>query len=127
MAHRFTISMSDDLFEAAELLRKRRKYRTQSEYIAGLVRYDGQSQRDHLLTAEWAALSGYERDALDAAILQQVKTEKGVRGSWLEHRIEEIVKRYYEAGKEPPTIKEVATHLAHELTKENTGAEAGPK
>lgn len=120
MAHRFTITISDDLFEAAELLRKRRHYRTQSEYIQGLVRYDGQSQRDHLLTAEWAALTGIERDKLDEAILKQVKTEKGVRGSWLECQIDKIVRSYYEAGKPAPTTKQVAKELGRKIIEENT-------
>lgn len=114
MAKRVTITLSDDLHEAAELLRKARKYRTTTEYVQGLIRYDGQSQREHHLTAEWAALSGYERDRLDAAILRQVQSGKGVRGSWLEARIEEIVKRHLAAG-ETPMTKQVAAELAQEL------------
>jgi Arc/MetJ-type ribon-helix-helix transcriptional regulator len=111
MPKRITITLSDDLAEAADLLRKRRRYRSASEYIQGLIRYDGQSQRDHHLTAEWAAFSPYERDALDAAILRQVKSGKGVRGSWLEARIEEIVKAHLAGGGKPAT-KDVAAELA---------------
>ena len=111
MPKRITITLSDDLFEAADLLRKRRRYRSASEYVQGLIRYDGQAQKDHHLTAEWAAFSPYERDALDAAILRQVKSGKGVRGSWLEARIEEIVKAHPAAGKTPAT-RDVAAELA---------------
>jgi len=116
MPKRITITLSDALHTASDLLRKRRKYRTLSEYFAALARYDGQSQREHHLTAEWAALSGYERDALDAAILRQVESGQGLRGSWLESRIEEIVKRHLAAGHTPAT-KEVAAELAEEIAK----------
>jgi Arc/MetJ-type ribon-helix-helix transcriptional regulator len=116
MAKRFTVTLSDDLHEAAEMLRKARKYRSLSEYVAALVRYDGQSQREHHLTAEWAALDGYERDRLDNAILRQVKSGEGLRGSWLEARIAEIVKKHLAEGKTPST-KEVATELAREVGK----------
>jgi len=115
MPKRITISLSDELAAAVELLRKRRRYRTASEYFVALARYDGQTQRDHHLTAEWAALSGYERDRLDAAILRQVETGAGLKGSWLEHRIEEIVRRHLAAG-HTPAAREVATDLARELS-----------
>jgi Arc/MetJ-type ribon-helix-helix transcriptional regulator len=117
MAKRFTITVSDDLYQAAELLRKSRKYRSLSEYVAALIRYDGQSQREHHLTAEWAAFTGWERDRLDAAILKQVQSGKGIRGSWLEARIAEIVKKHLAAGK-TPSKKEVAEELAREISKE---------
>jgi metal-responsive CopG/Arc/MetJ family transcriptional regulator len=119
MPKRITITLSDDLHAAANLLRKRRKYRTLSEYFAALARYDGQSQRDHHLTAEWAAMSGHERDRLDAAILRQVETGKGVRGSWLEARIDECVKRHLAAG-QTPTTTEVAVELAQKIAEEGT-------
>jgi Arc/MetJ-type ribon-helix-helix transcriptional regulator len=114
MAKRITVTLSDALATAAEALRKRRKYRTASEYVAALIRYDGQTQREHHLTAEWAALTGYERDKLDEAILRQVESGKGVRGSWLEATIEEIVLRHLKSG-QPPTTKEVAAELAAKL------------
>ena len=114
MPKRITITLSDDLFTASEHLRKRRRYRTASEYIQALIRYDGQTQREHHLTAEWAALSPYERDALDAAILRQVNSGEGVRGSWLEARINAIVQERLEAGRTPET-REVATELAQDL------------
>lgn len=115
MAKRVTLTLSDDLAAAAELLRKKQKYRTLSEYVQGLVRYDGQTQRDHLLTAEWAALSGYERDRLDAGILKTVQAGKGLRGSWLEAMIEEIVKRHLEQTGRAPTVKEVAAAVAESI------------
>lgn len=109
----FTVRLSESLFEAAEILRKRagRHYRSKSEYVQNLIRYDAQTQRDHLLTAEWAALSGYERDALDAALLRQVQSGEGIRGSWLEARIEEIVTRLL-AEQRNPSVQAVAGELA---------------
>lgn len=124
MPKRITITLSEDLAQAAELLRKRRKYRTMSEYLAALVRYDGQSQREHHLTAEWAALTGYERDRLDAAILRQVQSGEGLRGSWLEALIQEIVARRVAAGGAPPTTREVAAELAQRIA---DGVPAGKK
>lgn len=114
MAKRITVTLSDDLAAAAELLRKRRKYRTASEYVAALIRYDGQTQREHHLTGEWAALSPYERDRLDAAILKQVESGKGARGSWLEATIEEIILMHLKKG-QPPTTREVASELGSRL------------
>jgi len=90
-----TIGFSPDLLEAAEILRKRRRYRKISEYIQGLARYDAQTQREHAFSAEWAALSPAERDLLDAAFLKQVKAGEGIRGSWLEARIYEIIMEVY--------------------------------
>lgn len=115
MPKRSTVTLTDDLAEAAEILRLRRRYRSFSEYVNGLIRYDGQSQKEHHLTADWAALDGYERDRLDAAILEQVKSGKGVLGSWLEAKIHEIVKRHIEAGT-VPTKKQVASELAHKIS-----------
>jgi Arc/MetJ-type ribon-helix-helix transcriptional regulator len=114
MAKRVTVTLSEDLQQAAELLRKRRKYRTFTEYVQALIRYDGQTQREHQLTGEWAALTGYERDRLDNAILRQVESGKGARGSWIEATIEEIVLRHMKAG-QPPNAKEVAAELAAKL------------
>lgn len=116
MPKRITITLSDDLFAASENLRKRRRYRTASEYIQALIRYDGQTQREHHLTAEWAALSPHERDLLDAAILRQVNSGEGVRGSWLEARINAIVQERLEAGRTPAT-QEVAAALAQDLSR----------
>lgn len=117
MAKRVTITLSDDLYSAAEHLRQRRRYRTFSEYFQGLVRYDGQSQREHHLTAEWAALSPYERDRLDSAILRQVMSGNGLLGSWLEAKIAEIVKANLAEGKTPEK-RDVAAQLAQRIAAE---------
>ena len=116
MPKRFSITLSDDLYEAVKILMKRRKYRTLTEYLAALARYDGQSQREHHLTAEWAAMEGHERDALDARILALVQSGKGVTGSWLEARIATIIKEHL-AHDHVPTKKEVATQLARDIAK----------
>lgn len=119
MAKRIPATVSDDLYEAAEILRKRRRYRNKSEYVQGLIRYDAQTQRDHHLTAEWAALSPHERDRMDAALLRQVQSGEGIKGSWLEHRIEDIVKRHMEKG-EAPTVKQVAGELAQTIIEQTS-------
>lgn len=114
MAKRFTVTLSDDLYEAMLILRKRRKYRGKSEYLTALIRYDGQAQKEHLLTSEWAALSPPERDQLDAAILRQVKSGKGVLGSWLEATISDIVRAHVAAGR-TPNVKQVALEVAQRI------------
>lgn len=89
------IGFSPDLLDATEILRQRRRYRTISEYIQGLARYDAQTQREHALSADWAVLSPSRRDQLDAGFLMQVKAGEGTRGSWLEARIYEIIMQVY--------------------------------
>lgn len=115
MPKRITVTLSDDLHEASELLRRKNRYRTLSEYIQNLVRYDAQSQREHLLTAEWAALSPAERDMLDARLLALVKSGKGVRGSWLEARIEAIVTRIFDERGANMTKAQIVEMLAREI------------
>jgi hypothetical protein len=128
MSKRIHPTFSDDLYEAAELLRERRMYRNVSEYLAGLVRYDAISQREHLLTAEWAALGGHERDLLDAGLLEKVKSGETVRGSWLKAQIHDIVKEIYGRDPEkPPTIPEVAKELGRKLSAECRGKKNGTK
>jgi len=114
MPKRITITASDELAEAIEILRRRRHYRTISEYFVALARYDGQTQREHHLTNEWAALTGYERDRLDAGILRLVQGGKGIRGSWIEACIDESIKRHLDAG-HTPTAKEVAADVAQKI------------
>jgi hypothetical protein len=113
-----SITFSDALFAAAKILSKRRKYRGIPEYLNALVRYDGQTQRDHVLTDEWAAMDAAERDRLDEAILRQVKTGKGVRGSWLEARMEAIIRKIMAERTEPPTVKEVTHELARAIAEQ---------
>ena len=117
MARR-SISWSPWIDDAAELLRKKkgRTYRTLSEYIAALVRYDGMSQREHSLTAEWAALTGYESDRLDQGILALVQEGQGTKGSWLTHEIERIIERML-ATNTVPTPEAVKTELARAVVK----------
>lgn len=114
MAKKFSVYLSDDLHEAMEILRKRRKYRGHSEYLAALIRYDGQTQKEHHLTTEWAALSPAERDMLDASILKLVQSGEGKRGSWLEAAIVDIVRQQLAAGNVPDK-KQVAAELAKRL------------
>jgi Arc/MetJ-type ribon-helix-helix transcriptional regulator len=111
MPKRITITLSDSLAEAAEMLRKKRRYRSASEYIQGLIRYDGQTQKEHHLSAEYAAMSPWERDRLDDAILRQVQSGKGVKGSWLEARIREAVKSLSDKNGRAPTEDEVVEEL----------------
>lgn len=124
MAKKFTVNLSDDLYEAMELLRQRRKYRPGSEYLAALIRYDGQTQREHSLTTEWAALSPTERDMLDANILALVKSGKGQRGSWLEATIVDIVKAELSRGNVPEK-RQVAAELAKRIAQTNEASKDG--
>lgn len=110
---RLHLTYSDPLAKAAKRRRKDLKYRTDSEYHAALVRYDCQTLKDHHISQEFAALDGWERDRLDAAILRQVESGKGIHGSWLEARIDASVKKHLDAG-HVPTPKQVASDLARD-------------
>lgn len=111
---RLHLTLSEPLAKAAKRRRKDLKYRTDSEYIAGLVRYDCQTQKEHHISQEFAALDGWERDRLDAAILRQVESGVGIHGSWIEARIDASVKKHLDAG-HVPTPKQVASDIARDI------------
>lgn len=112
MSKKFLVTLSEDLGKAAEILKKQNRYRTLSEYVNGLIRYDAMVQRPHRLSKEHAAMTAYERDALDADLFKQVKSGKGAKGSMFEARIEEAVRRLVEETGMIPTKNEVAERLA---------------
>ncbi len=115
MPKRITVTLSDDLGEVESILRKRRHYRSGSEFFQGLLRYDAQTQMDHPLTAEWAAFSPEERDMLDAALLTQVKTGEGVKGSWFKAAIRDAVKEWIDENRDLPHTKDIAVMLAKKI------------
>lgn len=74
MSKKVLITFSEDLATAADILRKRRKLRSISEYVQCLVRDDGQKQEKNDEFHCVAIMSGYERDRFDAGILRQVRS-----------------------------------------------------
>lgn len=70
---RVTITLSEPLYEVAEILRRKNKYRSMSEYFVALVRCDSKDHCRHDELTTVASLNGYERDRLDAAILNSIK------------------------------------------------------
>lgn len=112
MSKKFLVTLSNELGETAEILKKRNRYRTLSEYVNGLIRYDAMVQRPHRLSKEHATMTLSERDMLDADLLKQVKTGKGLRGSMFEARVEEAVRKLTEETGMIPTKDEVAEWLA---------------
>lgn len=117
MPTRFSVTLSDELHEVARILRRRNHYRTLTEYFEGLIRDDGQGRREHRLTAEWAELSGDERDALDKAILRKVRSNDTTSRAWLEAKIEACIMRHVQNGKEPAS-QQVAEEVAKEIAEE---------
>lgn len=116
MPVRPTITLSDDLNTVAEIRRKQLGYRTKREYVEGLIRYDGITMKEHRVTAIWAAMDGHERDAMDAAILRQVKSGRdGEHRSYLEAEIRRAVAELQMTGVDPTTqavAKKVSKRIA---------------
>lgn len=112
MARRITITLSDELAELAEIRRKNCHYRTLPEYFIGLVRYDGITQKEHLLSEEWAALTPVERDTLDASLLDKVKAGVGEGGSLLKKLAYDAVMEINGAGAKEPRITAVIRKVA---------------
>ena len=73
IATRQTVNLSPDLAEALEIMRKRFRYRTISEYLGTLIRNDGMQPANHEGLAVVASLRGYERDAFDRRLLERLK------------------------------------------------------
>lgn len=115
MAVRKNLTFSPSLLQAMEALKHRHKYRTLSEYVQGLVRYDAQTQRDHTLSAEWASLDHEEQSFLDAAFLALVESGQGIKGTVLEDHIRHFVQSSFAAQKPEPTIKEVAMAIGRAI------------
>lgn len=115
MPVRPTITLSDDLNTVAEIRRKQLGYRSKREYVEGLIRYDGITMKDHLVTAIWAAMDGHERDAMDATILRQVTSGRdGEHRSFIQEEIRRAVAELQMAGIDP-TTKAVAKKVAKRI------------
>ena len=118
MAVRKNLTFSPFLLKAMELLRIRHKYRTLSEYVQGLVRYDAQTQRDHTFSTEWASLNPREQSLLDAALLDLVKSGEGLNGKVIGAYMREFVQKAFAAGKPEPTVEQVAVALGRTIGEE---------
>jgi len=108
--------MSEPLFEAFRLLRRDLHYRTDSEMICGFTRYQGISQQPHKLTEDWANMTGYERDQLDAGILELVQTKAATKGSWLKALIYECIMEVNGEGAKSPRVNEVMDMLPKKIS-----------
>ncbi len=73
MSKRVFATMSDELWDAMQLMRRAAGFARESDFIAALVRE--QAMHDHDLTTvrQFAAFTGYERDKLDAQMLLRVR------------------------------------------------------
>jgi hypothetical protein len=113
MGKKVQATLSDELFEAGEILRERRGYRNWSEYLASFVRHDAMVQpSEHKITEPIAIMKAAERDELDGKLLEMVKSEKGERGSWMKKCIYDTIKELMaESGGCEPRIHEVEARL----------------
>jgi predicted TIM-barrel enzyme len=114
MAKKVAATLSDDLYEAGNLLRRARGYRNWSEYLASFVRHDCMVQTtEHGLTEPIAAMEAKERDEMDAKLLEMVKSGKGERGSWLRKVIYDTIKELMvENGGYEPMVRDVEKRLS---------------
>jgi hypothetical protein len=74
---------------------RRERYRSLSELVASFLRHWALSQMPQSLTGEWAALPPDERDAIDARLLELVRSGVGEKGSWLNARIYDAIKEIH--------------------------------
>ncbi len=121
MAHRFTVNISDELYEAMQILKKRNRYRSDSEIVCALIRYDAQCQKEHYLTIAWAAMTPAERDLLDKALLKQVKSGAGIRSSWIDSKIKEAAKNHIKSHGTEPTTHDIGAQLAKDIVEQAKG------
>lgn len=77
--------------EAATIRRKRTGYKTESDYLQSLARYDCACNVAHRHSALWDKLSAHERDAMDAALLAGVKENKRPMTSRTKERCWEVM------------------------------------
>jgi hypothetical protein len=101
MSKQINITVSDDLYEAIEILRKRNRYRSKREYLEGMARFDAMIQKEHVLSLDYASLDGWERDRLDSNLLALVKSGKGKKGEWFENQIRKAVESLAHEGVQP--------------------------
>src|SRR4051812_47311749 len=64
-------------------------YKTKTEYLTGLIRYDLLTRKPHAATSGISALSRAEQDKIDDEIARMFHDGETLNGSWFEHRIKE--------------------------------------
>ncbi len=64
-------------------------YRTKTEYLVGLIRYDLLTRKPHTATAGISELSRAEQDRIDDEIARMFQSGETLNGSWFEHRVKE--------------------------------------
>lgn len=112
MPQRISAVLSDPLYEIAKELRKRNRYRSWPEVLQGFLRYWALTQADHHLSTEWAAMTGPERDALDAGLLEALRNKEVTKGSWLKSEIFAAVDEWIRENESYPRTKPIAEKLA---------------
>ena len=104
-----SLRLPADLAEAAEIRAKLLGYKSWTDYLKALIRYDLMIQGPHTITLPISHSRPEEQDALDADLLERCRNGEGTRGQWLEKAIERI------AG--PAKADEVAKKIGREITK----------
>ena len=76
-----TFRLSHPLVEALELRSAHLGYRSATELIEALCRYDCATQSAHGVTTTWAKLTPQEQDELDERLLERVKAKRGMKAT----------------------------------------------
>lgn len=82
--------------ERMSIRAKEAGYDSVSEWLVGLARYDMAIRRPHVFTAELSRLPRSEQDRVDDEIARSYDSGESMGGVWLEHKIEESIKKYAE-------------------------------
>lgn len=104
---RKTINIPDALAEIMAEIKRRERYRSDSELVASFVRHWALSQQEHAITGGIASLPGMERDEIDEGLLALVKSGKGKKGSWLKAQIYAAIKEICGQDAQYPTVDQV--------------------
>lgn len=109
MASRWLSTFSDDLNDACEIRRKRCGFKTRSDYLQSLARYDVACNVPHRHSAGWDKLKPAERDAMDAQLLADAKANKRPMVSSTKQRCHAVVQQLM--GPLAPTWEEFAAMI----------------
>jgi hypothetical protein len=86
-----SLKLSASLKAAADLRAKRLGYRSRSDYIRNLMRYDMLVQGGHDVTLPLSKLEPAVQDRIDAELLSLTERGEGQRGQLLARLIERVV------------------------------------
>ena len=86
-----SLRLPADLAEAAEVRASQLGYRSWTDYLKGLMRYDLMVHGSHFVTLPISLESLHKQDHLDAELLENCKKGVGVRGEFLKRVLEEVV------------------------------------